>query len=128
MKLLGILPLAFLLLLPSSCSGHLSGSGLKAPLEEAPREPDAHIEGSEYPSGQIPTDESLHQNSLVDPDDSLVGAGVESSLRASLRGVIERSRDATEGEDTHDLRFMVCSTDYDYERKIAITNCSPVEP
>jgi len=70
-------------------------------------------------------------------DDKVVAQGVEGSLRASLRGAMLRYKDESKDSDSREqgkntepgeLKFMVCSTDYDYERKVAISNCSMVTP
>jgi len=70
-------------------------------------------------------------------DDKVVAQGVEGSLRASLRGAMLRFKEESKDSDSREqgtktepgeLKFMVCSTDYDYERNVAISNCSMVTP
>ena len=61
----------------------------------------------------------------ADEEEAAVADGVESSLRASLRGVIERYRQESGGGEA---KFLICATEHDEKGDLSSTKCSGVEP
>jgi hypothetical protein len=114
--------LAVLVSLLCSCSATLPSG-----LSHESRSPEASDSSprSEESWEESWTDEASESSAS---EDKLVGDGVEGSLRASLRGVMKNYNEGSPGSNAGEMRFMVCSTDYDYERKITISTCSQVTP